>query len=64
MRILLLTLLLTPTLLFSNEPKRELRAAWIATVFNIDWPSTQGAPKEIQKAELIKILDTLQELKF
>ena len=64
MRILLLTLLLTPTLLFSVEPKRELRAAWIATVFNIDWPSTQGAPKETQQAELIKILDTLQELKF
>ena len=64
MRILVMALLFIPVFIFSTEPKRELRAAWIATVFNIDWPTTQGSSKETQKMELIKILDNLQELKF
>ena len=29
--------------------KRELRAAWIASVYNIDWPSQPGLPVEQQK---------------
>ncbi len=38
-------------------PQREFRAAWIATVANIDWPSKKGLSTERQKAELIAILD-------
>ena len=34
-----------------------LRAAWIATVDNIDWPSKKGLPVDSQKAEFIRILD-------
>lgn len=30
---------------------REFRAAWVATVANIDWPSAPGLPVETQKAE-------------
>src|SRR2546423_14798205 len=30
----------------SNSPKYEFRAAWIATVSNIDWPSQKGLPVE------------------
>ena len=30
---------------------REFRAAWIATVANIDWPSEPGLPVDEQKAE-------------
>src|SRR4051794_16063238 len=30
---------------------RQLRGMWIATVANIDWPSTTGLPVERQKAE-------------
>ena len=26
------------------EPAREFRAAWVATVFNLDWPSKAGLP--------------------
>ena len=39
--ILLLTIFISSTL-FSQSipPKRELRAAWIATVTNLDWPSS------------------------
>lgn len=38
-------------------PQREFRAAWIATVANIDWPSKKGLSTEQQKAELIALLD-------
>ncbi len=38
---------------------REMRAAWIATVANIDWPSQPGLSVEIQKQEAIDILDKL-----
>ena len=36
---------------------REFRAAWIATVANIDWPSAPGLPVEAQKAELRRMFD-------
>ncbi|MCU0636308.1 MAG: family 10 glycosylhydrolase, partial [Gemmatimonadaceae bacterium] len=36
---------------------REFRAAWVATVANIDWPSSPGLPTHLQQAELIAILD-------
>ena len=37
--------------------RREFRAAWIATVANIDWPSRPGLPAERQQAELVHLLD-------
>ena len=46
------------------EPAREFRAAWVATVFNLDWPSRAGLSAAQQKAELISILDTAVKLKF
>jgi uncharacterized lipoprotein YddW (UPF0748 family) len=36
---------------------REFRAAWVATVGNIDWPSRIGLTSEQQQAELLAILD-------
>ncbi len=36
---------------------REFRAAWIATVANIDWPSERGLSSEDQRAELLALLD-------
>ncbi|MCM3038363.1 family 10 glycosylhydrolase [Paenibacillus motobuensis] len=42
-------------------PKRELRAAWIATVENIDWPAKGPFNAEQQKADFIAILDELKE---
>ncbi len=41
---------------------REFRAAWIATVGNIDWPSKQGLSTEQQQRELIAMLDKAVEL--
>ena len=44
----------------SNSPKRELRGAWIATVKNIDWPSSNIESSDKQKNELIDLLDKLK----
>lgn len=37
----------------------EFRAAWIATVANINWPSRSGLPTAQQQGEAIKLLDFL-----
>jgi len=42
-----------------SSPKRDLRGAWVSTVSNIDWPSARTLTTAQQQAELIKILDTL-----
>src|SRR5690348_9962387 len=47
---------------FNVQPKYEFRAAWIATVVNIDWPSKKGLSVDEQKAEYITMLDSLQRL--
>ena len=41
---------------------RELRAVWVATVANIDWPSRRGLSSERQRAEMLAILDRCVEL--
>lgn len=46
----------------AQNPKFELRAAWIATVVNIDWPSKKGLSTEEQKSEFIKLLNMLQHV--
>ena len=41
---------------------REFRAAWIATVANIDWPSKKGLSVEQQKQEIIRVVSRAKEL--
>lgn len=41
-----------------QAPKSELRAVWITTLSNLDWPKTQGADN--QKQELLYILNRLK----
>ena len=43
---------------------REFRAAWVATVDNINWPSAPGLPVELQRQEAVRLLDLLQSLNF
>lgn len=43
---------------------REFRAAWVATVANINWPLEPGLPVAEQKENAIRILDTLQQHNF
>ena len=46
------------------EPAREFRAAWVATVFNLDWPSKAGLPASQQKAELLSIIEQASKLRL
>lgn len=41
---------------------REFRAAWIATVENIDWPSRPGLSTDEQQAELLKLVEVAADL--
>lgn len=45
-----------------DSPKREFRAAWVATVDNIDWPSKKNLSTATQQQEFIRILDKHQQL--
>ncbi len=43
---------------------REFRAAWVATVANINWPSKNNLSTEQQKQEAIALLDLLKKNNF
>ena len=43
-------------------PPREFRAAWVATVANIDWPSKPGLSSEQQRKEAALILNRAQAI--
>ncbi len=43
---------------------REFRAAWVASVYNLDWPSSSGLSADSQQAEMRVILDKLVALKM
>src|ERR1051326_4327251 len=43
---------------------REFRAAWVATVGNIDWPSRAGLSTQQQQDEIQLILERAQDLKL
>ncbi len=45
-------------------PPREYRAAWVASVGNIDWPSTNSLTTAQQRAELVGMLDRAARLKL
>ncbi|MCF4100610.1 family 10 glycosylhydrolase [Gillisia sp. M10.2A] len=49
-----------------NAPLKieEFRAAWVATVANINWPSKSGLPVAEQQKEAIKLLDYLEAHNF
>ena len=73
MKSFLLFLLLTLPVLAQNyapsgeQPPRvtrEFRAAWVATIYNIDWPSKSGLSAASQQAEARAILDKMAGLKM
>ena len=53
-----------PSKTIPPKPAREYRAAWIATVENIDWPSHKTLTTAEQKAELVAMLDRACQLKL
>lgn len=59
--IFILTIFISTTLIAQSiPPKREMRGAWIATVANIDWPSSTDP--ETQRQQLITILNGLKNI--
>jgi uncharacterized lipoprotein YddW (UPF0748 family) len=48
----------------SPHTEREFRAAWVATVANINWPSKPGLTTKEQQDEAIALLDFLQTNHF
>ncbi|MFM7056906.1 MAG: glycoside hydrolase family 10 protein [Planctomycetota bacterium] len=72
MTITLAHLLLLPGLLAaphnpSSDPPatpREFRAAWVATLDNIDWPSARGLSAAEQHNEIRRILDAAVDLRL
>jgi len=67
-----------PVILFSNSfcaefvptgqnlppPQREFRGLWVASVYNLDWPSRPRLSVEEQKKELRAIISTAAEVGF
>ena len=46
----------------AQTPKREVRAVWLTTLSNLDWPLTKAtnpSTRERQKQQLCDILDKL-----
>ena len=61
----------TPSTVVDNNLKvdlpnvsREFRAAWVATVANINWPSKRTLSTEEQKKEAVALLDLLKDNNF
>ncbi len=59
--LLFLLIIILPCKNFA-QPKYEFRAAWIASVVNIDWPSKKGLTVDEQKSSFIQLLDYLKGL--
>ncbi|NDP27823.1 MAG: family 10 glycosylhydrolase, partial [Flavobacterium sp.] len=59
-KFVILLLLFQANLFSQQSPKREMRAAWISTVENIDWPSKPGLSDKVMKSEMIALLDNLR----
>lgn len=64
MKISLLSLLVLILSVLPVKAQPEFRGAWVATVFNLDWPSKPGLSAADQKAQLRDILDRAQQLKL
>lgn len=45
------------------QPKQEMRAVWLTTVYNIDWPSSMVSAAQ-QQSEMCEILDSLKSANF
>lgn len=60
-----LSLILVATVVSqSTLPNQELRAAWLATVDNLDWPLNGTLPEASKKQDLLSKLNNLKEAGF
>lgn len=65
MRRVILTILISLAVLqVTAQRKFEFRGAWVATVANIDWPSNIGLTPDLQRREMVWLLDSLAAMHF
>ena len=60
----LMLFLSTLRIIAQTEPKREFRGVWVATVSNIDWPSSRDLTSAEQKREFIEMLEMFKSMNF
>ncbi|MDO9152162.1 MAG: family 10 glycosylhydrolase [Paludibacter sp.] len=64
-KIILISIFIISNLtVFSQHKKREMRAVWIASVANIDWPSQRNLSSQKQRDEMRKLLDQMSASKI
>lgn len=51
---------MTPGVSAQPSLKHEFRGAWIATVLNLDWPTSRGTNAALQQERLVDMLDKLK----
>lgn len=62
--LLLVVVLNTATKIYAQEPpKEEMRATWIASVFNLDWPDNKNASMQNQLYGTNGLIPLLDDLK-
>lgn len=57
--VLLAALLFTPNA-WSQQPKYEMRGAWVTTVYNLDWPLSRYDSPGVQRAEMANLFNELK----
>lgn len=55
--LILLSFLVSISNITAQHPKHEMRAVWVATVANIDWPSQRNLTSRAQRDEMRTMLD-------
>ena len=58
--IMLVGALVSTSLVRADNPKREMRATWLTTVANIDWPTYSTVSG--QQKEMVRMLDSIASL--
>lgn len=61
--LLILLLFSSVDVILSEIPATEVRAVWLTTNYGLDWP-TNRTNQEVQKKELVSILDSLKKYNF
>ncbi|KAK3098036.1 hypothetical protein FSP39_015518 [Pinctada imbricata] len=66
LKLILFSCLVTHDVILAKDgdvwPTREFRAVWVATVANIDWPTSSHLSSTQQQSEIVTMLNKLQEL--
>ncbi len=62
--VLVLLVQLLPSISFADNSQREVRGIWVATVLNLDYPTSPTTDEDLLKAYANEILDRAERLGF